>query len=253
MKKKVRIGLLALFVVIFAVSAVMMARQGMQYQKNEELQKSAREVAELPLAKPGLESLAELDPHAAVLAEIDLEALQEINSDVIGWISIPDTQMSYPVLQGEDNHYYLDHAWNKEYNAAGSVFLESTNSADLSDYHTLVYGHRMRNGSMFGMLRDYDKLDFWQEHPSVYLVTEDYVYRYDIFAAYQAGVREIVYWLDLTGREEALIQYCLEHTVLDTGITPSPEERLLTMSTCTGNGYEKRWVVQGVLRGEYGR
>lgn len=115
-------------------------------------------------------------------------------------------------------------------------------------FHTIIYGHRMRGGDMFADLGKYQEADFWQEYPSVYLALEDGVRRYDVFAAYEAGVRSLVYRLDLEGREEELIQFGLDASVLDTGIVPAVDEKLLTLSTCTGNGYSKRWVVQAVLR-----
>ena len=96
---------------------------------------------------------------------------------------------SYPVLQGEDNAYYLSHAWDGTENTAGSIFLDYRASPNLTDFHTLIYGHRMRDGSMFGSLRQYNDAEFWRQHPSVYLSNEDGIWRYDIFAAYEVGWR----------------------------------------------------------------
>ena len=177
-----------------------------------------------------------------------MEALQAVNPDVFGWIEIPGTIISYPLLQGADNQTYLRRTWLGEANSMGSIFLESTNSRDMNGFHTIIYGHRMRSGDMFAGLAKYQEADFWREHPSVYLALEDGVRRYDVFAAYEAGVRSLVYRLDLEGREEELIQFGLDSSVLDTGIVPAADEKLLTLSTCTGNGYSKRWVVQAVLR-----
>lgn len=192
-----------------------------------------------------------LPEEAAALADIRLEALREVNEDVIGWIEIPGTEISYPLLKGEDNQYYLSHDWQKEDNRAGSIFLESQCSPDLTGFHTIVYGHRMRNGTMFGGLKHYKDPEYWQEHPSVYLVVDSGIYRYDIFSAWDAGLKDIVYYLDLTGREKEFIQTCLEKSVITTGIVPGAQDRILTMSTCTGNGHSKRWTIQGYLAQVY--
>lgn len=192
---------------------------------------------------------------AAALAQISLEALREVNGDVVGWIEIPGTELSYPLMQGADNRYYLSRSWKGEPNSGGSVFLESTNNGDLTDFHTIAYAHRMNNDSMFGTLKYYEDQEFWPEHPSVYLVTDTSVYRYDIFAAQTAAVEDIVYRLDLEEKhlEEEFLQYCIENSVIDTGLTPEAGDRILTLSTCTSSGRANRWVVHGVLAQEYSR
>lgn len=91
----------------------------------------------------------------AALMDIDLEALRSVNEDVVGWIEIPGTELSSPLMQGTDNQYYLSHNWKGEKSGGGSVFLESVNSQDLTDFHTIAYAHRMRNDTMFGTLKYY--------------------------------------------------------------------------------------------------
>lgn len=194
-----------------------------------------------------------LPEEVAGLAKTDLEALQKVNKDVQGWIEIPGTKVSYPIVQGKDNDYYLNRNWKKEDSISGSIFLESTNSGDFSDFHTMIYGHRMRDGTMFGILKNYQKLDFWQEHPWIYLVSEDKIFKYAVFAAYETGVKSIVYRLDLEekGLEEEFLRFCEESSVLKAGIVPEPGTKVLTLSTCTGRGHASRWVVQGYLTDTY--
>lgn len=281
MERKRKI-LIALLVLVFLVSGGMIVRQQLQYRQmiadSDEaalvagLQSSAvlepshpvpsrqpdeqEEPSEPPPEEPS-EPLPEepsepLPEEAAALTDIDLEALRAINEDVVGWIEIPGTELSYPLLQWEDNQYYLNHNWKKQPSSGGSVFLECTSNRDLTDYHTIVYAHRMRNDSMFGTLKYYNDLAFWQEHPCVYLMTETGVHRYEIFAAQETGTRGIVYRLDIeeSGMEAEFLRYCTEESVIDTGITPATEERILTLSTCTSSGEStKRWVVHAVLRG----
>lgn len=203
-----------------------------------------------PVPEPEPEPLPD---EAAHLANLDLAALREVNEDVIGWLEIPGTEVSYPLVQGTDNWFYLSYNWKKEASGAGAIFLEATNSSGLSDFHLIIYGHRMGNGSMFGSLKSYSGTEYFLEHPSVYLVDGAAVRRYDIFAVHEAGVRSIVYRLDVeeSGLEQELLQFCLDSSVIDTGVIPQQGEQILTLSTCTGYGHAARWVVHGVLRGQY--
>lgn len=206
-----------------------------------------------PPDAPQPEPLPE-EEEASALAGIDFDALWAVNQDVLGWIAIPGTELSYPLMQGANNQYYLSHNWKGEANTGGAVFLESTCNGDLSDFHTIVYAHRMRNDSMFGTLKYYDAQDFWREHPSVYIAAGDgTIYRYDIFAAHEVNTKGIVYRLDIEQNhlQGELIRACLEGSAIDTGIVPTEEGRLLTLSTCTAAGHADRWVVHAVLQAEY--
>lgn len=203
-----------------------------------------------PTTAPQETAAPQEDPYAAALANADLDALREVNGDVIAWISIPGTRLSYPVLQGEDNSYYLNHTWLKQRSSVGSIYMECQCAPDFSDFNTILYGHRMNNTSMFGVLKRYESLDFCQSHPCVYITTDSGVAVYDVFAAFEVGVSEIVYRLnvDESGLEEDFFAFCRTHSEVDTGIAPQTGDRVLTLSTCTGQGHDTRWVVLAVLR-----
>ncbi|MCI7713584.1 MAG: class B sortase, partial [Clostridiales bacterium] len=175
-----------------------------------------------------------------------------VNSDVLGWILIPGTAVSYPVVQGTDNDYYLNHTWKKWTSVVGSIFLECHNSRDLSDFNTIIYGHRMNNGSMFASLKNYKKQSWWSDHPCVYITDDSGSHKYEIFAAYEVSTEGETYRLGFGSDREkqAFIDYCLAQSVIDTGVVPRTYDRILTLSTCTGQGHATRWVVQAVLRGE---
>ena len=284
-RKIIRIILTSLLAAVFAVSVGMMIFHQIEYQKTIADADEAARLAGLhagaesrrpetaaPTENPPKETgLSEVEPteeppvgpteepipeEALDLAGIDLEALRAVNKDVVGWIAIPGTTVSYPLMQGKDNQYYLRRNWKKQSISSGSIFLEAEVSRDLTDFHTIVYGHRMRNETMFGTIKYYSGKDYWREHPSVYIVLDDTIYRYDIFAAYEAAVDGIVYRLDLEENhlEEEFLRYCKDHSVLDTGLTPETGDRILTLSTCTSTLSETyRWVVHGVLIREYGR
>lgn len=227
--------------------------KNLDYQKGAADYEAAEEAAAVPPLEeppaPEQREEAVTDPNLDLLAEVDLDSLREVNGDVLGWIVIPDTGLSYPLLQCGDNQYYLDHTWQNERSSVGAIFMECMCSSDFSDFNTIIYGHRMKNGSMFGVLRNYKKTDYWREHPTVYVVTDSGVRVYDIYAALEAGTREIVYRLKIEEQEEKqeFIDFGLERSEIDTGIVPTTGDQILTLSTCTGRGHATRWIIQAVL------
>ncbi len=267
MSPKIRKLLLTVLALILCVSVVMVIRQTLQYKEGEAEYAEAEALVELPDLSdlepdPGTETEEEpdteeetavyVDPYANALAAMDFTALREVNSDMLGWILIPGTVISYPLLQGTDNQYYLTHTWKKRTNVVGSIFLECQNSADLSDFNTIVYGHRMNNGSMFGSLKYYKQQSYWAQHPTVYITDDNGVHCYQIFAAYEISTAGDAYRLSFSSDQDKqdYIDYCLSKSVINTGLTPTVYDRILTLSTCTGNGYATRWVVQAYLKGE---
>ena len=240
-------------VLILVLSLMMLFCGGMygyqsyQKQQSHKIYEEAKAVAstEKPPLPPESEEEV-VDPYAELFQDINLAALQEVNEDVIGWILIPDTPLSYPLMQGSDNAYYLEHTWDRQYNSAGSIFLEQHSSPEFIDFNTIIYGHRMLNDSMFGSLRYYDQLSYWSEHPYVYIYTEAGSSRYEIFAVREASVTGETYRLNLRTLKsrQAFLDTCISESVIDTGIVPTITDRILTLSTCTGRGHGTRWVIQ---------
>lgn len=192
----------------------------------------------------------EADSHMDGLAALDLTALQEANPDVVGWILIPDTRINYPLLQGEDNDYYLDHTWDHKRYDVGSIFLECLNSPDFTDFNTILYGHNMNDGSMFAGIRLYRTEQYLEDHPYVYLRNDRGVFRYEIFASYLADAEGYSYCMDFPQEADrkAFLDRALADSVIQTGILPEPTDRILTLSTCSGRGYSTRWVLHARLK-----
>lgn len=188
--------------------------------------------------------LEEPDPKIEKLKETDLDALREVNEDILGWIHIPSSKIDYPLLQGEDNEYYLKRTWKGHRNPVGSIFLESRNSPDFTDWNTIIYGHNMSDGSMFAPLHRYKRQDFWEDHPYVYIVTDAGVLRYEVFSSYNAKIGSKTYGLSFNQTEtrEEFIAMALENSQIDTGIVPELTDQIITLSTCSG-GEKTRRVV----------
>jgi len=268
MKNILRKGLRLIFLTVFVISTVLLAGQLLDKRSGSEAYEEALTVAltQRPEVPPAVSIPAstqpehtgpvwipepvEDDPQIQEMEKIDLSALREINSDVIGWIRIPDTKVDYPVLQGQDNQFYLKHTWQKEENSVGSVFLESRNKPDFSDYNTIVYAHNMNDGSMFATLSKYTDRQYRNKHPYIYILTDAGVRRYEIFSMYQAHVDDPTYGLSFNQPETkaAFMQHALGKSRYDMDLIPEPEDRILTLSTCSSGGYYKRWVVQARLK-----
>ena len=183
------------------------------------------------------------------LASIDLHSLRAVNPDVLGWIRIPGTRVDYPILQGEDNEFYLKHTWQGDYNEVGSIFLEWQEDPKMADFNTIIYGHKRNDGSMFGQLLKYADPEFLAENPYVYILSDSGIYRYEIFAAYPAPLDAPAYGLSFNQTEtrERFLASAAELSQVRTGITPAVTDRIVTLSTCSGEGYHNRWVVQARL------
>lgn len=272
MKKRTRKILMAVLALVLLVSAAMLLRSAADYKQGEEIYAEARQLVDLPempaiqtapavpevsdpvppaaSSAPGEPEPVYIDPYADALRAMDFTALREVNPEVLGWILIPDTVVSYPLLQHADNDYYLKRTWKIWRSAVGSIFLECRSSADLSDFHTVIYGHNMNNGSMFGSLKQYKSRDYWAKHPKVYLTTDDGSFAYEIFAAYEVSTEGLTYQIgfDDDGEKQTFLDFCMAQSVIDTGVVPTTADRIVTLSTCTGRGHSTRWVVQAVLK-----
>ena len=273
--QKILIGCLA---AVLAVSLTGLLVQQVNYRRAEQSYSEAGELASLtssepeeeskPAEEPSSEITSEpessepdsepaeepvIDDYAVELMSTDILSLKEINDDVVGWITIPDTPISYPLVQSDtDNNHYLNYAWDGTWNPVGSIFLDYRSDPGLTDFHSIIYGHRMSNETMFNALGFYSDPVFLSEHPSVYILTEFGVRRYDVFAAYEADVKGHSYRLGLKDAEgqQALINYHLAHSEIETDLVPDAAagDRILTLSTCTDEGgTQTRWIVNFVL------
>ena len=186
--------------------------------------------------------------------EIDFDSLRAVNEDVIGWIyveAMPD--INYTVVKGKDNEEYLHATYEKNYNFAGTIFIDYENAADFSDCNTIVYGHNMKNGSMFGHLKNFIEKpeETYGKSRYIWILTPERNLRYDIMSAYTTGVNSETYTLFKGPGEEFLdwMGNMIERSEIETVIEePVVQDKVITLSTCTGNS-ATRFVVQGKLSG----
>lgn len=172
--------------------------------------------------------------------KVDWDGLLKVNEDIVGWIEIAGTKINYPVLRGHDNEEYIHTSVARKYAYAGCIFMDAANDADFSDYNTIIYGHNMRNGSMFGTLDYYSKDSYYIQHPYIWIYTPKGNHLYQIYAIYQTTATSNTY--SLTTKMGEYISWKKRMFQKGEKIEEISFENTITLSTCTkGKG---RFVVQ---------
>lgn len=186
---------------------------------------------------------------------INLEQIEKHNSQVTAWIEIPDTPISYPIVQGKDNAYYLTHTFQDEESLYGSIFLDCENNRGFTDSHSVVYGHNMQDGAMFSFLNQYENPEVMQEHPYIYVYTSDRAFVYRIFSVYQAVLGDVSYEVGLPLESLQYEKQLKQLAYLSEYETDTPIDAtrpFLTLFTCNGQlSDSERTAVHAILEEEF--
>lgn len=196
-----------------------------------------------------------------VQVPVDFEELKKVNPDIYAWIRIPYADeedkyiADYPILQSNDEDgksYYLNHNVNRKSSVYGSIYTQDYNKKDFNDFNTLIYGHNMKNGTMFGTLKKYRNKEFFETNREIEIYMPGRILKYKIFAAYVFDDRHIMLSFDFEDKAECetyldivYSQRSLYNNFAD-DITVDAKDKIITLSTCTNNDSE-RYLVQGVL------
>lgn len=231
------------------------------YSINQDYNKSNQSYSELEqfVEMPESEHIENEDTEETTTAKatetilfptVNFEDLSEINSDIIGWLDIDNTAINYPVVQGEDNSYYLKHLFDKNYNSSGCIFLNCNNSFDFSDHNNVIYGHHMKNGTMFSSLMEYKNQDYYDAHPQAILVSLTQNYIIDIFSGYVASTNDNAWRISFASENEYAewIAKIKKRSCFISNIAPSVSDKIITFSTCSYEFDNARFVLHGVLR-----
>ena len=183
---------------------------------------------------------------------VDFTQLQAINPEVIGWIRVGAINVSYPVAQAKDNDFYLHRTFRKVDNFAGCIFENCDNSPYFTDQNTVIYGHNMKNGSMFGQLRLFTKQETLDKNPYFWMFTPNFIFQYRIISCAVVGITGDPYTTRFTEEDfQKFIDDTLSRSEIDCGdVTVTTSDRLMTLSTCTGDSSTRR-ILQGVLEQVY--
>lgn len=267
-KKRRRFGWLipAVLLVVFVFSFANFMREFLTYQqaKNEykELGKyievipegeEAPSDAEAEESTPEAPEEDEKEQYQYPNLQIDYDGLTATNSEFVGVIYIPVLNLTYPIAQSTGNDKYLHTTFEGTSNASGCIFLDCAASKDFSDSNSFVFGHNMKNGTMFGSLKQFlQKEELCDEDPYIYIYQKDQVLVYRIFAYYTIPVRDDVYD-DFSGDDgyDAYVADAGKHSVYHSSkeekIDWSSRPDLLTLSTCYATGHVNNFIVQAAL------
>lgn len=190
--------------------------------------------------------------------EVDFAKLKaETNEDIYAWVYIPDTKVDYPVVQHPtDNTYYLNYNLDGSKGYPGCIYTEDYNEKDFSDPHTVLYGHNMKDGSMFAGLHKFEDEVFFEEHPYIYIYTEEGMLVYEIFSARETGDEHLLlsYDFDNARTFQGYLNDIFNTRSLRCNnkedVEVTWEDRIITLSTCISNKPNNRYLVQGVLLNE---
>lgn len=226
------------FAVLAVAGLAYLAYKGVGYLTSRNLYSSVRE-AYASEATSGTES-------------IDFDALTADYPNAVAWIHFDSSELAidYPVIQGDDNEFYLRHDLNGNYSTNGTIFLDYRNNSLADDLHTLVYGHNMLDGSMFSNLSKFTDEDFYTDETSTFwIATPEATYHYQVFAVSIVDPYSDVYTVGYKNADvfEAFVQQLKEASLYDTGVSVSGTDHVLTLSTCSR---PNRLVVSAKLVGE---
>lgn len=187
---------------------------------------------------------------------IDFQALQQVNPDIVGWIYCEDTVINYPICHTLDDDYYLTHAYDGTVSKSGAIFMETANESDFSDTNMILYGHHMKDKSMFASLSNWADQDYYEKHPVMWLLTPESTYMIDLYAGYTTSATSDTYTVFKGYGEiaEAYVQKTYgqsdftSHTLLEEILPDSNEDpNYIVLSTCEYTFENARYVLHGKL------
>ncbi|WP_276951575.1 class B sortase [Acetatifactor muris] len=276
MNKKIRHIIMALLLVVFCTAGGVIFFTYQKYEQEDRVYEQAAEAytrpvtdgggfgtsdaSGLPTGAEAVEEAETLNGWAGAPLEVDFPRLREVNGDVVGWIYCEGTVINYPVLQGEDNDYYLHRNMNRQTHNAGSIFVDAANQPGFGDSNTIIYGHHMKNGSMFASLDEWAAQEYYEEHPVMWLLTPQQNYRILLFAGYTTSAASDTYTIfpDSCDELEEYLKQCMEKSDFEadfnmTGpdareeISLSRNDQYVVLSTCAYSFQDARYVLHGKL------
>lgn len=250
-KKKANIFIsicVVIVIVCIAYIGVYFYQQHSAANKYDDLAAKAHDTESVSKENNNTETEAGLDN------PIDFIALQEENPDIYAWISIPGVETEYPICQSAtDDSYYLNYTVDGTYGLPGSIYTESLNSKDFTDFDTVIYGHHMKNGTMFGSLHKFRDITFMKENPNIYIYTPDCIRTYEIFAAVTYSDDHLLRTFDFSQESDREKYLDSINEIRDMNspvrddVKVTTDSKIITLSTCIGGQPDNRLLIEAVL------
>lgn len=249
MQKSIYLSVISFFLLIAVISGTMIYAHFKEANTQNELYESLAEIVEedteTETTAPSKSDVPEMLPEYA--------ELYRQNSDIVGWITIPDTKINYPVMQSKDNpNFYLKHGFDKAYTDYGCPYVSEECDVNKPSDNLIIYGHNMKNGSMFSALNQFKSKDFWEEHRAVYFNTLYEKQTYEIVAVFKTAVYidtadEFRYYRFVDAETPDLFDEYIgairARSFYDTGVSAEYGDKLITLSTCEYSNKNGRLVL----------
>ncbi len=240
--------LTAAIIVLLVICAFSVYKVVSIYAEYKKARDENRKIADAAVstAEPGS---GEADTESARL-QVDYAALEEMNNDYIGWLDIPDTDISYPVVYASDYEEYIHTSFQGDYLYAGTLFADYRCREDWSGKNTIIYGHRMNDGSMFGTLKKYFDRNFFENHREIDIYIQGKVMVYEVFSVYEAIAADESYTVDFADDEafQSWLNSLTEKNTLANDTALCADDKVIMLSTCRGGENDYRTVVFAVLK-----
>ena len=244
MKKVIKIILLVICLCVFIFSAYNIYKYLSEENANKKLNNELMEKAIIETPNDNNDNAQENED--ILLISVDFSVLKQENEDIVGWLYLEDSPINYPVVQSNDNDYYLRRLVNGEYNIAGSLFMDYRNDSNLEDNNTIIYGHNMKNNTMFGSLQEYKNQNYYDNHKVMYYFTPEKNYIIELFTGYTISVESDIY--DLSIIDSSKLEELISKSDFESNTKVTEEDKIITLSTCAYEYDGARYVVMGVLK-----
>ena len=230
-KKVLLYCILIFFLILFIISSIEIYKWYISNKKNKEMLEDISKAVKI-------ENIDENNEQIEERININFEELKEKNPDSVAWIKLNNTNIEYPIVKTSNNSYYLNHSFDKSYNIAGWIFADYKNKFDNTDKNIVIYGHNIKDGSMFGSLKKVLTEEWYnnEENRKILFITEDGSYEYKIFSVYQIENEDYYLKTEFDGEEFGqFINTIQKRSITDFGEEVDENDQILTLSTCANN------------------
>ncbi len=240
MNKTVKIAICCILAVVMLVTGIEIVKILIEYNKASSAYENTADMA-----------ISETEPSGTDITapvSVDFDMLEESYDDIIGWIYCEGTRINYPVVQCDDNSYYVRRMPDGTYNTAGSIFMDFRCASDFGDNNTIIYGHNMKNGTMFATLKKYSSQSFYEEHPVIWILTPEENYMVELVAGYVTSSGSDSF--DLFPDENAMreyLDYSVGKSTFKSAVELDSVEKVVTFATCSYEYDTARYVLVGSL------
>lgn len=245
MKKIIRIILLIILICFMCYFSYNIYNYLSEEKANEKLNEDLIDIA---ITTTEIEIGQDNDNINEMPIEVNFEVLKQKNSDIVGWIYLENSPINFPVVQGKDNDYYLRRLIDGTYNSAGTIFMDYRNDKNMNDWNTIIYGHNMKNSTMFGTLLNYKEQSYYDEHKIMYYITENKKYEVELIAGYTESSDNIIY--NISNNEymkDKILEFAKNKSTFKSNVEINAEDKILTLSTCSYDFDEARYILMGIL------